>query len=59
MRWEHEDGSETFHPEREGVWEHSCGSQFFYLNDDGTVTCADSKCGHTLAGFRWVRDRVS
>lgn len=39
----------------QGVWEHSCECQFFYLNDDGTVTCAG--CGEALASLRWERQR--
>lgn len=56
MRWTHPDGSETIHQHTEGVWQHQCGSQFFYLNDDGSVTCA--QCNEVLCSLTWRKDVV-
>jgi len=56
LRWVNaETGEEKVVSETEGVWQHPCGSQFFYLNDNGTVTCA--WCGFILPSMHWERHR--
>lgn len=59
MLIESPDGTTRIQAHEDGVWQCTCGSQFFYLNEDGTVSCVSPSCQKTPPGITWTRGRVS